>query len=84
MTDRPDSVREPRWECNACGESGVGSNFEQCWTMPLVKPGPYQWPHDSRHHWPSGKPASADEARFFSAVRNDPEFIRLTEGADHD
>jgi hypothetical protein len=54
------------WRCNACGESGEGSYFEQCWTMPLVGHG---WPEDSRHHWPSGKPASADEARFFSAVR---------------
>jgi hypothetical protein len=61
------------WHCNACGESGEGSNFKQCWTMPLVGHG---WPEDSRHHWPSGKPANADEARFFSAVRNHPESSR--------
>jgi len=55
------------WTCNACGESGQGSNFAQCWTQPLVG---YGWPEDSKHHWPSGMPASADEAGFFSAVRN--------------
>ncbi len=65
------------WHCNACGESGEGDFFEQCWTMPLVDHG---WPN-SRHHWPTGKPASFDQATFFCAVR-DRDLARLSEGTD--
>ncbi len=59
-------MSDPTWHCNACGESGEGDLFEQCWTMPLVDHG---WPN-SRHHWPTGKPASFTQATFFCAMRD--------------
>ncbi len=59
-------MSDPTWHCNACGESGEGDLFEQCWTMPLVDHG---WPN-SRHHWPTGKPASVDQVTFLCAMRD--------------